>query len=51
LEYLSFLGAYYQAEWYPSRHRQERVVARAKRHGATEEEFQELVNQAVQQYL
>jgi hypothetical protein len=51
LEYLSFLGAYYQAEWYPSRYRQERVIARAKRHGVAEEEFQELVNQVVQQYL
>lgn len=50
LEYLIFLGAYYKRELYPSILRQERVLARAKRHGVTEEEFYELVEQVVQQY-
>jgi len=50
LEYLSFLSLYYQSAGYASE-RKERVVARAKRHGVTEEEFQELVEQTAQEYL
>jgi len=50
LEYLSFLSLYYQSAGYDSE-RKERVVARAKRHGVTEEEFQELVEQTAQEYL